>query len=1070
MPGQGLYDQPTELIDLTSDTENAPSASQIVDLNSLGDIGSPSNDSLDSNLDVNGSTPSLTSSYSQKEGSVVSPDTQKDDGDNSTDDGLTLRSILAQNRKRMLDSDKTTRSWPAKDKSSISQTQEAFQTFSRSHPLKPNSNYWTIYQPVSSQPTLTLRQPMHGPKDENNELGVHPNKKSVDLPLTTASDKAFGCNDEDKNGNKTAFQRNVIKGHVSERTSLDDILSASRDHTNRETEPAKTSDTAVGLEQHARKKPRLENPKDATLDDVPHTSTNDDDGTLLLQSPELGTPELARSLVGKAALAREIATTVLAGEVPGLTHMMTEHRLHPLSIPKGGDLGNLLRPPNRPQHRVDHGLHAQRPLRESVETIEDQWGTNQQRRQPSPMEDNRHKLAHPEVTAEQQKTHRENDSGASTYALARQDLDDIFDADIPAGPSSTTLDVQRAHEGHNETQPGTREPKIVGDSMVRQLSECHARKYQQQLQPQRPWPQSKPQAKPSTIKLPTTNPTRPEPIQPPYATRNETFADAAASFGLLQSKYEKSRTTTILDSVPAEFGLPSRESRMRAAYKANNSGRNPRRRAKEAERKRIRHRELALARKREELEKQYAHETEANRENLISAELAKCRRKYAENDRRREAQAPSYLTVDFLEDGVGADDDAEVNLDEGGSDQRRGAAIRTEGLIPASQALEPNERIVTYAVYISEPYDQDEGYENHMQRTAEAFLIKDEANAFAQKLLTDSSQGWPGVRYDADANGLLVGHKRLPNGKIVSCMVQREMQVFGLLDTRNKWVKEEVKDLYRPRFDVFYTNVVPKVFLEREEEDKQKKKDQKAKEVAAEAEAAEKPEAGEEKEDARGREESPIQGLVEVLDSVEGVEGGEEDRDSLFSSSPTPEPENAQEADNKHSSQSGGNINKDDDGGGSDNVDVDNDNDDNDTASIASDVTLKPDKPGGALGALSWTDVEFQTIHAGSYTDLRLANLAAFKVARLVWQPRTARHYAWEHYDYAVVPSIREGMKEWDLDADRAEIEFEVPEVDGLVDHRPWLFVHSRVFVVEARLEGPRDIGCDFVVVHGEDE
>ncbi|KAK7736226.1 hypothetical protein SLS53_007061 [Cytospora paraplurivora] len=967
------------------------------------------------------------------------------------------------------------------DESSISLVKEAFQCFFRSHPLKPDSNYWTISKPVSIQPTLTLRQPMHDPKDENSELRVHPNKQSDGIPLEIDRDKAVGRNDEDKNGNKTASQSIEIKGHVPERTSLDDIPSDSRDHTNRETELAKTSDTDVGLKQHARKRPWLEKPKGATLNEVPHTSTNDDDGTNILEPNKTvefnghssGTQlEVARSDTSEAE-----SVTYIRTEVSQRAASVTSH-------PNRDAFTANCRTRNARAGEIPgrEGITSQRDrnnvpsgLRESVESIEDQWGTIQQRRQPSPVEDIGHNLTPPEVTAEQQETYRENDLGASTYALAQQELDDIFGADITADPSLTTLEVQRAHEGHNGTRPRTREPTNVGDPMVRQFSERPARKYPQQQRPQQPWPQSKPQAKPSTIKLPTTNPTRPEPRQPPYATRNETFADAIASFNFLQSQYEKKRTTTILDSVPADFGLPSRESRMRAAYKANKSGRNPRRRAKEAERKRIRHRERALERKREELEHQYAYESEAKRGTLINVELDKCRRKYAENDRRRKAQAQNYLTVDFLEDGVGAEDDAEVNLNEGGSDQRRSAAIRPEGLIPASQALEPNERIVTYAVYISEPYDQDEGYENHMQRTAEAFLIKDEANAFAQKLLTDSSQGLSGVRYDADANGLLVGHKRLPNGKIVSCMVQREMQVYGLLDTRNKWVKEEVKDLYRPRFDVFYTNVIPKVFLEKEEEDKQKRRYQKAKEVAAEeeaeaeAEAVEKPEAGEGKEDTRAREESPRQGLVEVLKSLEGVEGGEEDRSSLFSSSPTPEPENAQEADNKHSSQGGGEMNND----GGDNDDErheDEDEDDNDTASIASDGTLKPDRPGGALGNLSWTDVEFQTIHAGSYTDLRLANLAAFKVARLVWQPRTARHYAWEHYDYAVVPSIREGMKEWDLDADRAEIEFEVPEVDGLVDHRPWLFVHSRVFVVEAKLEGPRDIGCDFVVVHGEDE
>lgn len=51
-----------------------------------------------------------------------------------------------------------------------------------------------------------------------------------------------------------------------------------------------------------------------------------------------------------------------------------------------------------------------------------------------------------------------------------------------------------------------------------------------------------------------------------------------------------------------------------------------------------------------------------------------------------------------------------------------------------------------------------------------------------------------------------------------------------------------------------------------------------------------------------------------------------------------------------------------------------------------------------------------------------------------------------------------------------AELVFDnIPEVKGNVDNMPWLFIHSKVFVTEKRLEGPRDIGNHYIMDNDDD-
>ncbi|KUI65534.1 hypothetical protein VM1G_00484 [Cytospora mali] len=1120
MPREELLNR-SPIIDLISDSESDPTPLQVVDLTLLDNFDSSIDILSKSNMEVDAQTPSIISGCGQNKSSVVNQAKKPESDDSSSENAMTLSSILARGRKHKHGSNNTRIARPKPDASSLLQAQEGLRSFLGNKTSGPKTNFWTIHTPVSSQPALSQTQPKHKKKDEERKRTSNPIKQANPHILNIDIEEISSHKNKRRRGNKTPDQHGKLNGQRHVRSLSEEALSH-KSHAIKTTDPTKLFNTKGNAgDEHTRKRPRLDGLGGATTNGVPQPSpnnytnhkppepdrtvkdhcpgtitsidvgkddstedslagrpregeifetageTNRPDRTNVSNKTSRGNPPPAAfdDLTSETSFStrrRRIGNTVTTSQ-PNVTHGRPRSSS---PVPGNSSVWRRKRPGEntqplpsssrqRPNRRNSGPANSPQPRRVSVEsTTEDQWDGIKKVHERSLAEDAKRILSQstqPNKTAGQKQQRKEETQASNHHVPAEQLPDDPFDSGTSFGVALTTNGVQRALEGYNKSQAGTHEHIDVGGSTVQNLSGGHVR------QPE-PLPQPKPQSKPSTIKL-STNPVPPEPSQS-HASRKETFENAAASFNLLKSQYEKKRNSIILNSVPANFGMPSRASRTQAVHKASYLGRKPRRSAREAENKRMRYRERAIENKRKKLEEEYADEPGPYRETLVNEKLDEYRQKFVENDRKRKAQAESYLTVDFLEDGVGADDDDDADnkrADDGR--QHRAPAARRNGAIPASQAMGPNEVMVLYAVYISEPFEEGQNYEDHMQRAAEAFLKKDEANAFAQKLLTgtcssSSSSRQPvqnptSVQYDHDVDGLLFGRKRLPDGKVVCCMVEKEKQVFGLLDMSNKWVREEAKDLYRPRYDIFYTNVIPKVFLDKEEEYKKKREEQKAKESAEkEANAKKKPEEGEVQGMEKGREESPwIWNL------------GDEDEDSnrLFSSTPSPQTEACQgadqEADDENSSQAS-----------------DHDEDDDDTASVASSATLKPTHPGGALGKLSWADVEYFTIHAASYTDLRLANEEALKVALVIWKPRTSRLDAWTRYDYEVVPSIEEARNDMDLDADRVEIEFEVPEVGGPVDHRPWLFVHSRVYVVESKLEGPRDIACDFVVADGEDE
>ncbi|KAG6365034.1 hypothetical protein INS49_006640 [Diaporthe citri] len=480
------------------------------------------------------------------------------------------------------------------------------------------------------------------------------------------------------------------------------------------------------------------------------------------------------------------------------------------------------------------------------------------------------------------------------------------------------------------------------------------------------------------------------------------------------------RKTMFLDSIPPDVGKPSYPDRHRVVKgsTAGTFGPKPKT-AIQTAKKRARDREKQIRERREKLEAQvneiFPHESEDFKERHIEAGLAELRKKHARNDEKREAEkAQGLLTVKFIEDSEGAEGDP---ID---GQPAPGPKGKSRGM-PVAKALEPGATITLFVVYKSEPFKKGKKFGDYrLNRMEDQFFRKEDANKHAEAVLRND-------RYDnshlvsiqfrvGPEDGLFFGTKELADGKLVMCMVQKERQMSSDLDLRDVFVRKELKQIYCPRYDVFHTHVIPKVFLESEEasidEDKEKKSKTKSKTKTPTPDVGEGgPEPGEN-------------------------EHGDGDTDSLFSGPPVPETESEDESD---------------------------------AESMATSATLEPSQPGGNMGSLSWNDVDYVHEHVGSFTTLELANKKAIKVALERWQPKDARLDSWLHYRDAIKPSLDE-MWAQDLDVEKAELEFEVPEFEGHVNDRPWRFIYSMVYVRETRLEGPRDIGNYIVTGNGEDD
>lgn len=535
------------------------------------------------------------------------------------------------------------------------------------------------------------------------------------------------------------------------------------------------------------------------------------------------------------------------------------------------------------------------------------------------------------------------------------------------------------------------------------------------------------------------------------------FDDAAADMQALFAQYEKKRTTTLVDSLPANMIMtqPDSQSRARAARNIGIREKDEVQRQEKLFRKQ-------LGRIRHKVRKDYPDETDEVRDSIIEERFNTYKDKKIRRDLNERGQFKAgLLTVDFLESnrGRGAFDGEEVDLD-----ARR---------VPASQALEPIQTIVHYPVYMTEPLEEGQNYENFMKRT-NSFGKLESANFYAKRLLEGPSS--PTSKRSRDIsrrvvsqsivypNGLLFGSVRLGDGRGIFVIVRKEEMLFGNLDPdalRNKWIDEDVLDSYRKRYDVWSVKLVPKAWIDKEADDEEAR----AARDRADERAKERQKRREERRRSKKQQDVGDKGAKSVTadDDPQGLEGAKLRAALNALSNPTSNPR--LDANNEPDEESADerSENSDDDGT------------DDEAHSQASDETVCCDdngpssRPGPPYGSPYarypnfYADYAVRNECVASYTDLHLANEQALDLARQAWRPRTALMDAVLHYENAVLPAVRAAAAGLG-DDDEQGLALQFPEFPGHKDHRPWGFVWAQITVQETELQGPRELGVDFVI------
>lgn len=507
----------------------------------------------------------------------------------------------------------------------------------------------------------------------------------------------------------------------------------------------------------------------------------------------------------------------------------------------------------------------------------------------------------------------------------------------------------------------------------------------------------------------------------------EDYLTAAAQFQALMAEHEQKRKTMLIDALPDNFANPSHQSRARAVKNIGTRARNATRYVKDR----------AVQRKRRitrDVNKDHAHEPEEFRANLIEEKFNKYleNRKKAEINKQQREKDKGLPTVECLKDDEEIFNGEEANL---------AMAQR----IPATQVVGTSDTIVIYVVYLSKPFEDGTGFEDCLMRT-KTFGRLESANFYAKQLLEGGKPTLSqhpkkaGLRIVSlnfwYSNDLLYGQSKRGDGKNIFCQVRKEQQVVGDMDPdilRNKWVSQELVEVYRKRWDVFLVNVVPKAFLEQDKRSKEEKNKQ-------------------ERERERERKESSIAANGEQEEAeVETALEGDALRAAL-ANLPAPDSSPILNADKDH--------------------DNDTCSEASENSSVVSSSTERHRSPSLPFrgdperypGTNPWAHEEYQVMHIGSYTDRRLANEQALDVARIVWSPQVPNMDAIDFYHGRVMETIRTEREDMDMDVECADITFLVPPYQGHKDRRPWPFVHSRVLVQETRLEGPRNLGVNFVL------
>lgn len=1019
------------IIDLTSDDIDSH-ASEIIDLTSLDEPNTSSNSLRESKVKVEyesstlaGSTPNDSGESSPKsirdddttltesnhtEGTELSPRNPQDQSNSSSEDDLTISSILARSKKRKHVSDETGGSHTKSSGSYIPLTREALGSLVGSQPLKPDlDNFWSVRKPLVNEPDSPKPQQDEDVEAQNGVQTAGNNNPQI---LNIVREEVFGPEKKKKRKHrsdikssqkKPAHQLNQVDGQVFSKSVPLRAVSESPVNKTREPEHGKSSKAQEKFETQRPQEIR----EPSGREEAPNRLCSQTAGPITTSSKEVTADRGLDDGCGINVAERCPSVGDMPTHTPRSSARyrpggLQRNRQGPASARERTLKKQAARAMKR-RHDVDHARSSKHLGKKkylmAAQDEQGNWG-------PSGFQ--------PVITASQLSL-KNNPNQTAPYDQD-EDIEEthggLNDLEIGTTPSRQSLESnagQKAPAYRKEHYPEDRELLKLG---MRESQQAYD-KYDQQEQ------------RNAQSKLNTAQPAdhRKQFQQPRDSeTHREALKEAEAFFKDRFSQLAQKRQTILVDSVPANLGKPSYADRRLMALKNTGKGFSPKRQdsLKRAAEKRVIYRQKAIDAKRLALEAEASHEfpneSKENKERRIEAGLAPLRERFRRNDQKRQAQkSHGLLTVEFLEEDGGTT----------GDQTERPSALapkRKQRGIPVMEALEPGATIMLYAVYISDPVDKGKDFDSYdLKRLADQFLKKEDANKHAEAVLRNDrlhDSHLVSIQFRVGPeDGLFFGSKELADGKMAMCMVQGERHMSSELNLRNVFVEEKLKEVYRTRFDVFYTTVTPNVFLKKEDASTDGEKEKASEEKTPIA--------------AAGKETEPAD-----------KENVDEDSNSLFSAPPTPEPKAAQ-----------------DEKCGSDDEDSDND-------SVTTDVTLQPSEPGGNLRLLSWNDVEYLHEHAGGFTTLELANQEAIEVARELWRPKGKRMDPWIYYRNSIEPSLQE-VRAMNLDLEAAELEFEVPAYEGHVNDRPWPFIYSTVIVKETKLEGPRDIGNYIVMDNG---
>lgn len=1065
------------IIDLTSDNDDVP-ASSITDLTSVDHSSTSSHISHEPEVKVEDESSTLVDSSTansgdsspntQQDGGIapsesnptdvgdLSPRNPQDRGGSSSDDDLTLGAILARSKKRKHESDDTRIFGPKSNDMSITLTPKALNLLVGSQSLKPNfEDFFSIRKRTVKEPhTGKSRQveKSRTPGDESGSIqrGTHSAKNTNPHILNIDREEVFGQEKKKKKKKKhrkdPSSQQESVKRHIQ----VDGQAFSTPAPLRAVSEAPETLRPKKKIEHYGAMRPskaREEADSDRPSKRRKHNSPED---------TASGSTSFAAA--SNNTKSQEVSVGKLQGhrsKTNGVERSHPAGKDKTIEKPRGSA---RFRPGDpRPKPVEETTSYDRRQKKNDSRALErtdksKRVGSGRQRGEKAylvahqneqggwaPNGFQRTGMASP-VLLESRSSRKVTSGGTRNLVEARDGycalnsgatghrmpLESnsgqngvLYEANegrggLEAGSTGSKAPVESStgHTARMRQNGDLHEDLGVPDFGLQQSQQVHDGDYQREI----PEVQSI-----SNTVLPAR---RLNQLQQTVGLGDKDLEATRAFFKKHPSQLAQQRKTMFLDSIPPDVAKPSYPDRHRVVKRSTGKKFGSKRQtARQTARKRDRDREKQIRLRRKMLEAKveelFPHESEEFKERRIEAGLDELRKKHARNDERREAEkAQGLLTVNYIEDNEGAEDDRiegpPVAAPKG---KRRG--------IPVAKALEPGATITLYVVYKSEPFEKGKEFgEYELRRMEDQFFVQEDANKHAEAVLRDD-------RYDGShlvsiqfrvgpEDGLFFGTKELADGKLVMCMVQRERQMSSDLDLRDVFVHKELKQLYRPRFDVFHTYVIPKVFLEEEEasidEDEEK-------EGSID---------GDKEKESESKTPSPNSGEDEPNPGEN--EHDDEDNDSLFSGPPIPDPES---------------------------------DDQSDADSIATSATLQPSQPGGNMGSLSYKHVEYMHELVGSFTTLELANKEAFKVALERWRPRGARMDSWLYYRDAIKPSLEKAWAK-DVDVELAEFDFDVPEFEGHVNDRPWRFIHARVYVRETRLEGPRDIG-NYIVTGNED-